>query len=84
MSEITTKKKLMDTLGWGFILWLIGFALGMMLFPFVPVELIGWPILIASIPIIIFVAYKRFNNLDASSSQLFGCCFPLSWITLLS
>lgn len=31
-----------DTLGWGFILWLIGYALGILLFLFIPQSLIGW------------------------------------------
>lgn len=28
--------------GWGFVLWLIGYALGIMLFAFVRPSLIGW------------------------------------------
>lgn len=34
-----SKQLLKDTLGWGFILWLIGYALGMMLFAVVPLNL---------------------------------------------
>lgn len=68
MSEITAKRKLKDTLGWGFILWFIGFALGMILFPFVPVKFIGLPILAVFIPLAIFIAYKRFNNFGAPTS----------------
>ncbi len=66
--ELTTKRKLIDTLGYGLILWLIGFALGMLLFPFVPVSLIGLPILAVLIPVTIFVAYKRFKKISAPSS----------------
>lgn len=36
---------LKDTLGWGFLLWLIGYALGMILFSIVPHSLIGWIIM---------------------------------------
>ena len=32
---------LKDALGWGLILWVIGYALGIMLFAFVPASLIG-------------------------------------------
>lgn len=34
-----------DAFGWGFILWLIGYALGIMLFAMVPVSMIGWIIM---------------------------------------
>lgn len=68
---ITTKRKSMDTVGWGLILWLVGFALGMMLFPFVPVKYIGLPILAVYIPLTIFIAYKRFKNFGASTSYYF-------------
>lgn len=30
---------------WGFVLWLIGYILGILLFPFVPNNLIGWIIM---------------------------------------
>jgi hypothetical protein len=33
---------LKDALGWGFVLWVIGYAFGIMLFAFVPANLIGW------------------------------------------
>lgn len=49
-NTITAKRKLTDTIGWGFILWLIGFALGMILFLFVPLKYIGLPILAIFIP----------------------------------
>lgn len=33
-----------DTIGWGVLLWLIGYLLGFALFAFVPTSLIGWVI----------------------------------------
>ena len=40
-----------DALGWGFVLWLIGYALGVILFAFVPVNFIGWMIMpIGTVP----------------------------------
>lgn len=71
MENISIKRKLMDILGWGFILWLIGFVLGMMLFLFVPVKYIGLPILTIFIPLSIFIAYKRFKNFSAPTSYYF-------------
>lgn len=70
-NTITTKRKLMDTIGWGFIFWLIGFTLGMIFFPFVPVKYIGLPILAVYIPLTIFIAYKRFKKFGAPTSYYF-------------
>jgi hypothetical protein len=44
---------LMDAIGWGIILWALGFVLGMVFFVFVPVEIIGLYVL----PIIVPLTY---------------------------
>jgi len=31
-----------DSLGWGFLLWLVGYILGIALFFVIPSDLIGW------------------------------------------
>ena len=54
-----TKQFLKDALGWGIILWLIGYALGMVLFVLVPVSLIGWIIMPIGTIITIWVAFKK-------------------------
>ena len=36
------KQCVIDTLGWGLVLWLIGYVLGILLFFALPVSLIGW------------------------------------------
>lgn len=36
------KQFLKDSFGWGLALWLIGYALGLVLFAFVPLSSIGW------------------------------------------
>ena len=36
------KQFLKDGVMWGLLLWLIGYALGIILFPFVPSTMIGW------------------------------------------
>ena len=58
----TTKQKLIDTLGLGFGLWLIGFALGMMLFAFVPVARLGWIIMPIMFVVTVWVALKRLRG----------------------
>lgn len=48
-----------DSFGWGFILWLIGYALGMILFSFVPPVIIGWIIMPIGVIITLWVLFKR-------------------------
>jgi hypothetical protein len=44
--------------GWGLGLWLIGYVLGIVLFPFVPVAFIGWIVTPIGVPITIWVLLK--------------------------
>jgi hypothetical protein len=53
------KQLLKDTLGWGFILWFIGYALGMILFPIVPISIIGWIIMPIGIIVTLWVLLKK-------------------------
>ena len=53
------KQFIREALGWGFLLWLIGFGLGMALFSFVPVSLIGWIITPIATIITIWVLLKK-------------------------
>jgi hypothetical protein len=53
------RQLLKDTLGWGFLLWLIGYVLGMILFSIVPVSLIGWIIMPIGIVITLWVLFKK-------------------------
>ena len=54
-----TKQFYKDAFGWGFILWLIGYALGIMLFTVVPLSLIGWLIMPIGTIITIWVLVKK-------------------------
>ena len=54
-----TKQSLKDSLGWGFILWLIGYGLGIILFPIVPIPLIGWIIMPVGVAITLWVLFKK-------------------------
>lgn len=55
------KQTLKDTLGWGFILWLIGYALGMMLFAVVPLSMIGWIIMPIGTIITLWILLKKIH-----------------------
>lgn len=47
---------------WGFILWLIGYLLGIILFFFVPAELLGWVIMPIGIIIATWIAWKKLHG----------------------
>jgi len=53
------KQLLRDALGWGFVLWLIGYGLGMILFSLVPVSIIGWIIMPIGTIITLWVLLKK-------------------------
>lgn len=48
-----------DALGWGFVLWPIGYVLGIVLFMVVPPGMIGWVIMPIGIIITLWVLLKR-------------------------
>lgn len=56
-----SKKLLKDGLFWGFILWLIGYFLGIVLFMLVPANLMGWVITPIGIAITLWVLLKKIN-----------------------
>ncbi|MCL5113563.1 MAG: hypothetical protein M1372_00135 [Patescibacteria group bacterium] len=53
------RQLLKDTLGWGFLLWLIGYILGIVLFMVVPPMLLGWIIMPVGIVITLWVLLKK-------------------------
>lgn len=56
------KKVLIDTFGWGFLLWLIGYGLGIALFFVVPSWVIGWIITPIGIAITLYVLFKKIHG----------------------
>lgn len=64
-----TKQFYKDAFMWGFILWLIGYLLGIVFFAVVPVSLIGWVIMPIGIFITLWVLLKK---LQANSLKYYG------------
>jgi hypothetical protein len=58
------KQLLIDTLGWGFALWLIGYVLGFILFFVLPPSLIGWIIMPIGALITFWVLFKRVKSVS--------------------
>lgn len=59
---IQGKQLLRDALIWGFLLWLIGYILGIILFMFVPPSVLGWVIMPIGTTITLWVLFKKIKN----------------------
>lgn len=56
------KQLLKDGLGWGFMLWLVGYILGIVFFMFIPKNLIGWTIMPIGIAMTLYILLKRIKK----------------------
>lgn len=67
-----------DCLGWGALLWLIGYVLGFALFPLVPTEKIGWYVMPAGLLVTCLVLWRgvRVDNL------LPAAALGVAWCTI--
>jgi hypothetical protein len=57
------KQLIFDSFGWGFILWLIGYLLGFILFFVVPPSILGWVIMPIGLLLTIFVLFSLVKSL---------------------
>lgn len=76
--ENVNRQLIKDALGWGFLLWLIGYALGIMLFTMVPLSLIGWIIMPIGTSITLWVLLKK---VKADSFQYYAL-LAVIWILI--
>ncbi|MBI5614348.1 hypothetical protein HY947_05460 [Candidatus Gottesmanbacteria bacterium] len=53
---------LRDSFGWGFLLWLFGYILGMLLFIVVPPAILGWIIMPFGIALTLWVLSKKIKS----------------------
>lgn len=56
------RQLLKDTLGWGILLWLIGYVLGIILFMIVPPLLVGWIIMPIGTALTLWVLLKKIKS----------------------
>ena len=56
------KQLIKDTFLWGFLLWLIGYILGIIFFMILPSWLFGWIIMLIATPITIWVLLKKITG----------------------
>lgn len=72
------RKVLIDMLGWGFLLWLIGYGLGMVLFTVLPTYILGWVITPIGLAIMLYVLFKKI----ASRSFTYYVLLAFVWTLL--
>lgn len=56
------RQLLKDSVGWGFVLWLIGYVLGILLFFAVPPALLGWVIMPIGVIITLWVLLNKVKS----------------------
>lgn len=66
-----------DAFGWGFLLWLLGYGLGILLFTLVPVSLIGWIITPVGIAATLWVLFRKIESNAFSHYLVLGIVWTL-------
>jgi hypothetical protein len=56
------RQLVIDGFGWGFVLWLVGYLLGILLFMFVPAALLGWVIMPIGSGVTVWVLLKQIDG----------------------
>ena len=60
--ETNNGKIFLNTIFWGFILWLFGYILGFVFFALVPKEMLGWYIMPFGLVAILWVLFKKIQR----------------------
>jgi hypothetical protein len=71
-----------DTLGWGFLVWLFGYLLGIILFFVVTKSMIGWIITPIAVIVTLWVLIKKIKSLSLSYYFLIAIIWTLIAIVL--
>ena len=72
------KRFWIDALLWGFVLWLVGYVLGILFFAFVPADLLGWAIMPIGILVTLWVLLTRVKGDSLQYYVLLG----LAWCAI--
>lgn len=60
--ETNKGKIFLNTVSWGFVLWLFGYILGFIFFAFVPKDQIGWFIMLPGTAFTLWVLFKKIER----------------------
>lgn len=78
--ERKTRTKLIDTLGLGFVIWLIGYIASILLWGFVSHDMLGWVLFVIFIPLMLYLPYRRFRNRKETVGYYF--LVALAWLLI--
>ncbi len=76
------RKFLKDYLFWGFLLWLLGYLLGLLFFILVPRDFIGWVIMPIGILATVIVLFKKIKSKSFKHYVKIGIAWTLIAIIL--
>ena len=71
------RRLLKDACGWGLLLWFVGYVLGLVLFPLVPVRLIGWIITPFGTALTLWIAFRKVTGDSRRDFTLIGLVWLL-------
>ncbi len=80
--EISFRKIFFNTVIWGFVLWLFGYILGIVLFVFVPKHLIGYYILPFGVALTLWVLFKKIKRKNFSCYIGLGLIWTIMAVVL--
>ena len=76
------KPMLKNVFGWGFLLWLFGYVLGIVLFMMVPLSILGWVIMPFGIALTLWVLLKKIQSMPYKNYILLAVGWALIAIVL--
>lgn len=71
------RKLLKDALGWGIGLWLFGYILGIIFFPFLPNAILGWAIMPLGTAAALWILFKKIKGDSIKYYLLLGIAWTL-------
>lgn len=77
-----SKQFFKDALGWGFLLWLLGYILGIIFFMLVPPSMIGWIITPIATIIALWVLIKKIKSSSLQYYFIIGVIWTILAIVL--
>ncbi len=76
------KQLVKDVLGWGIVLWVIGYILGFVFFFILPPALMGWAIMPIGVVITLWVLLKKVKSTDFGYYLVLGVFWTMIAVTL--
>ena len=82
MNKMGKAKLFLNSILWGFILWLFGYLLGVVFFFFVPKEVIGWLILPFGVIATLWILFKQIQRELFSDYIVVGVIWAIMAVAL--